>query len=126
MRFCASLDFPRISGREWCILSPRSSLAPGTRHRMWRLSFWSVLHQHLRPRGSCKCGVDRNAFSRIRVCACLNMTSVVSLQASPRCMHSERSEVDFPRITPFYNVHHLAALRHIHCLATQEIGRAHV
>lgn len=40
MCFYASLDYPRISGRGWCILSLRSSLAPGTRRRMWPLSFW--------------------------------------------------------------------------------------
>ena len=38
-------------------------------------------------------GVDRNASSRTRVCACSNMTSVVSLRAFPKCMHSKRLPV---------------------------------
>jgi hypothetical protein len=48
------------------------------------------------PPSFCKRSVDRNAFSRTRVCAYLNMSSVVSLRAFPRCMHSRRSEVVFP------------------------------
>jgi hypothetical protein len=50
----------------------------------------------------CKRSVDRNAFSRTRVCAYLNMTSVVSLRAFPRCTHSRRSGVVFPGLFSLY------------------------
>jgi len=37
MHSCVSLDSPRISGKEWCTLSPRSSSGQGTRRHMWLL-----------------------------------------------------------------------------------------
>jgi phytoene dehydrogenase-like protein len=71
------------------------------------------------PPSFCKRDVDRNAYSRTRVCVYLNMTSVVSLRAFPRCMHSRRSEVVFPRLFGLYITFHPAALGHIYSLATQ-------
>jgi hypothetical protein len=90
MRFCSSSNFPKTLERGWYTLWLHSFSGLGTRRPSWRPLSWCVLYYHL-----CRLFVDavwgRHVFSRTRAYACSNMTSAVSLQAPPRCMHFKRS-----------------------------------